>query len=351
MIFIICVFTLFLTLFFIWLLRLWALKIGFVDRPGGRKWHQREVPLIGGIAIFLSFYITLWIISTSLTDFYLLFISGLLVTILGLSDDFLELHSYTRLAGETVAALALFIFGNMQVSHLGNLLFLGNIKLGILALPFTLFIVVGFINAMNMIDGQDGLAGGVALGQVMLLAYLNWLEKNQQTFTQLIVLCSALVIFLFFNMRTPWRKHAAVFLGDSGSTLVALLIAWYAIQVGQNEQTVKPVVILWILAYPIYDFVQVSAARVRQGKSLLKPSPDHFHHLLHFAGMNSATSSWILTIISLSLGLAGVIMSYFQIPEGWQFITWLFTFLIYFTITQLIRKTRSVVGYRILSHK
>ncbi len=329
----------FATVLFIGLLRLFALRLGFVDRPGGRKRHHHEVPLIGGIAIFLGFCLGLISLPFHLNHAYALIVGGGIVVGLGVIDDFRDLNSKVRLTGELVAALILIFWGQVQVSYLGNLLFLGNIHLGLWGIPFTIVLVAGFMNAMNMIDGQDGLAGGVALGQVILLIYLNWHVQNQPDLTMLTILGLLLLVFLIFNMRTPWRIHAAIFLGDAGSTFIAFAVAWFAIRIGQSGGSIKPAIILWILAFPVFDLLHVCIIRFTQGKSLLKPSLDHFHHLLQAVRVDPASSTWLLTVLSLALGIVGVLLNHFQVAEGWQFVAWLGALVIYLGITKLIRNS------------
>lgn len=326
-------------LFFIWLFRRLALRVGFVDRPGGRKLHEQEVPLIGGIAIFFGFCFSLLSLPISLHEYRGLIAGGSLLLTIGIVDDFRELNSKIRLLGEIAAALILILWGHVQVTHLGNLCFFGDISLGIAGIPFTVLLVVGFLNAMNMTDGQDGLAGGIALGEIILLSYLCWHAQRQMDLAVLTILGLLLIVFLAFNMRMPWRKHAAIFLGDAGSTFIAFVVAWFAISVGQSHSSVKPAIILWILAFPVFDLIQVCLARLKQGKSLLEPSLDHFHHLLQTTGIDQATSTWILTMFSFALGVTGVLLNHFQISEGWQFLAWLMTFLVYLRVAKSLRKS------------
>ncbi len=328
------------SLFFIWLFRHLAIRLEFVDRPGGRKLHDQEVPLIGGIAIFFGFCFALLFLPISLQNYRGLIAGGALLLTIGIVDDFRELNSKLRLCGQIAAGLLLILAGHLQIHNLGNLLFLGNISLGILSIPLTIILIVGFLNAMNMVDGQDGLAGGVAFGQVILLAYLCWQSQQQTNFYILVILGLLLMVFLGFNMRLPWQKQAAIFLGDAGSTFLGFVIAWFAIAVGQNNLTIKPVIILWILAFPVFDLVQVCIVRFIQKKSVMSPSLDHLHHLLYIAGIGVAISTWILILLSFGLGVTGIILNNLQVPEAWQFIAWLTALGIYLWVVKLVREAR-----------
>ncbi len=324
------------TLFFIWLFRRLALKLDLVDRPGGRKKHTYDVPLIGGIAIFFGFCFAMLSLPTSLQSYRPLIAgSGLLLT-MGIVDDFRELSSKLRLVGQVGAALILVCWGGLQINSLGNLLFLGDISLGSFAIPFTILLVVGFLNATNMVDGQDGLAGGIAFGQTLLLSYLAWRSGRESDLSILIILGLLLIVFLAFNMRLPWRSHAAIFLGDAGSTFIAFVIAWFAISIGQGGN-VKPVILLWILAFPVFDLLHVCIVRLMEKKPLFAPSLDHLHHLLNQSGLSVSISTGILSIFSFILGAIVIILDYWQVSEAWQFLLWLLILIFYLYVLEMIR--------------
>lgn len=327
------------SLFCIWLLRPLAMRLGLVDRPSERKLHKQEVPLTGGIAMFFGFCFALLSLHQSLYPYRGMLAGSSILVLIGVVDDFRDLGSKLRLCGQLLAALLLVIWGSVVLHNWGDLFFLGAIKSGLWAIPITAFVVIANINAMNMVDGQDGLAGGVALGQALLLLLLSTqLHRyvDQQLLTILIVL---LVVFLAFNMRFPWRKRASVFMGDAGSTFIAFLLAWFAIDLSQqNVGLIKPITVLWIMSFPIYDLINVTGHRIRQRKPLLVASRDHFHHVLHVAGLNASLSTILLCTLSLVLGVVGLLLNYVGVPEGLQFMLWVAGLIFYIYIVELTRK-------------
>jgi len=340
----------FATLFCIWLLQPLAHHIGFVDRPGGRKEHAQNTPLIGGIAMFFGFCFALLSLHVSLEAYRGMIAGSALLIMMGVVDDFKELSSKLRLVGQMLATIFLITWGNLLLNNLGNLFFLGDLHLGLWAFPVTVLVVIGYLNAMNMLDGQDGLAGGVALSQTLLLLVLAVQLNLYSDLRMLIILAVLLSVFLAFNMRFPWRRKAAVFMGDSGVTFIAFLIAWFAIQLSQvNTAIVKPMAVLWILALPIFDLLAVSIFRMRRGRSLLVASRDHFHHVLHVAGLSVKLSTFLLCLLSLSLGAIGIALNYWNVPEGWQFLGLLFVLMLYLVSVKFLRNPQKNVGKNAVS--
>ena len=263
-----------------------------------------------------------------------------LIVLIGVVDDFKDLNSKLRLIGQLFSALIMIIWGGVMLSDLGDLFFLGrDLKIGLWAIPLTILAVLANVNAMNMVDGQDGLAGGVALEQAVLLLFLSVQLHCDSDFRLLFILIVLLIVFLNFNMRLPWRKHARIFLGDSGSTFIAFLLAWFAIDLSQqNSALMKPIAVLWIMAFPLFDLINVVVFRICQRKPILVASRDHLHHILHVVGLNASLSTLLLCILSFILGLIGLGMNYFKISDAWQLISWVVALLLYIHIVALIRK-------------
>lgn len=326
------------TLFCIWLLKPLAKQIGFVDRPGGRKHHSAAVPLIGGVAMFFGFCFALLALNISLHSYRGLIAGSALLILMGVVDDFKDLSSHLRLFGQLLAAVLLTVWGGQQLVHLGDLFFLGPVNLGLWAFPVTVFVVVAYLNAMNMIDGQDGLAGGVALGQTAMLLALSLVLGKMDDARFLIVVAVLLLVFLNFNMPTPWRKKASIFMGDSGVTFIGFLLAWFAINLSQsNVDILRPITVLWIMAFPLFDLVNVCLHRLRQRKSMFLAGRDHLHHILHMHGLNAPLSTLLLCLFSLLLGGIGLFLDYLNISDGWQLMLLVVMLIAYTLMVHIVR--------------
>ena len=173
------------------------------------------------------------------------------------------------------------------------------------------------INAMNMSDGSDGLAGGLAL-IALFFFYLLAYATDQTSLTYLIsILCASLIGFLVFNARNPWRKQASVFLGDSGSTMLGFVLAWIAIALSQGGvNKVTPITVMWILALPLLDMIAMVVRRLRLGRNPFAADREHLHHIFVAAGYSESQAVAIIWLVALSFGAVGVAGWYFGVPES-----------------------------------
>lgn len=297
----------------LWLLRPIAVNIGLVDHPGGHKIHRGEVPLIGGIAMFLGVVIALAVFRTIAGWGWFIAAAGLLL-VAGAIDDMHELRVSTRMLTQLVAGLMMAFGADVTLVSLGDLIGMGNIALGVLVIPFTLFSVIGVINALNMSDGLDGLAGSLSLITVSLVALLVVLNGQADNLGLLVLFPAVLVPFLIVNLcRRPCNP---VFMGDAGSTFLGFSLAWILIAYSQGEDAVfRPVTALWLIAVPLIDTVSLMIRRMLKGRSPFMPDRQHFHHVLLAAGLSPRQVLSAVIIIAAVLGLIGVAAEIALIPE------------------------------------
>lgn len=333
----------FTTYICIYLLKPVAVHIGLVDMPGGRKHHAHAVPLIGGIALFMGFCFSLLCLNISLRDYRGLLAGSAILVLLGVLDDFHELTPRIRLIGQCLACLLLMQWGHLSIMHLGNLFFFGNINLGAWSFIITILFVLGFINAINMIDGHDGLAGLIVLGQAILMAYVNFRLQLMMNLYVLVIFIAVLCVFLAFNLPLSAHKRATVFMGDAGSTFIGFVIACFAVVLSQSVFKINlnfhfnPMTVLWVLAYPLYDLVAVIFHRIRVGKSPFIGGRDHLHHLLLDAGLKRVGVTYMLFAFSFSLGVIGIVQAELAVSEPWQLLCFSGVFLMYLVSISLLQ--------------
>ena len=300
-----------------------AIKAGLVDHPCTRKNHIGQIPLIGGVSIFLCLAILYYKLPF---DNYAYILAASLIVICGIIDDYKPLHSKLRLIVEAIAAWIIIKWGGVEIYSLGNLLGFGEINLGAFSTPFTIFAIIGGINAFNMIDGIDGLAGSLSLLVFLLLFIIGY--DDQKISSLCLFFIAAITAFLIFNMRIFGRKKASVFLGDTGSMLFGFTICWIVISVSQDSnKLIQPVNILWIIALPLLDTVSIMLRRIKKHQSPFAPDREHFHHILPLAGYTINQTVSLILILALSLGSFGILAPlYFNLPEWLMFGLFLMVF-------------------------
>lgn len=305
-------------------LRSHASRVGLVDVPAGRKQHERATPLVGGICMLAVFSAGLWFLPALPASCNVLLWSLLLVFIVGLIDDVVEISPSKRFIVQMLAALLLIVFGGVYVEHLGNLFGLGDIGTGVFAGVFTLVCFVGVINAVNMSDGLDGLAGGLALTASAWFGVLAFLAGRPKLFDMILILSAVLVGFLLKNMRTPWRKRAVVFMGDAGSMSLGLLLTYMAVELaGGRDKAVSPITAVWVLALPLIDMAGVMLRRIRKGQSPFMADNEHLHHILLRARFTVGQTVAMLILVQAVLGGIGVAGWYYGVPEYVMFYAFL----------------------------
>jgi UDP-GlcNAc:undecaprenyl-phosphate GlcNAc-1-phosphate transferase len=263
-----------------------ALHYGWLDRASSsRKIHRQPIPRLGGVAIVGGFFAPLAALllvdsSVGLTfrenprTVWGLFLGGLLIALLGLYDDFKGAGARKKFTVQIAVALALYAFG-FRVENIANP-FGHTVQLGMLSLPFTCFWVVGVINAMNLIDGLDGLAGGVAFFVVLTNFTLGFVRGDTLMCLFMASLAGAILGFLIFNFNP-----ASIFMGDTGSMFLGFVLATTSIQTSQKSGTaVAMLVPIIALGLPIMDTLLAVARRTAFGRPVFAADKEHIHHRL-----------------------------------------------------------------------
>jgi UDP-GlcNAc:undecaprenyl-phosphate GlcNAc-1-phosphate transferase len=198
--------------------------------------------------------------------------------------------------------------GGVSVQQLGDVIGIEGFSLGWLAVPVTVFVVVGMINALNMADGIDGLAGSQAVVSLLLFLCFALYAGNILAAERLLAIAGAVVGFLAWNLRRPGLPRAEVFLGDAGSMLLGFVIAWTAVRLSQNPQhPVSPVLGPWTIALPLIDCCSLILRRLKEGRSPFAGDRDHLHYLLLDAGYTPTGIVLFTALTSIVLGLGAAI--------------------------------------------
>ena len=276
----------------------------FIDIPDkNRKFHNRATPVTGGLSIIITVLISgkLYLDLNNLNgympkfSFYLILTSIFIITFF-LLDDFKQLRPSIKLIFQSLISLFMILMTDTYLINLGNLFGFGNIELGFLGIPFTIFCVVGVMNAFNMIDGINDLSSGCAMVALLFLGFASGLIYD----SMLVLLIGSMLGFLIFNLKIFGTKRA-VFLGDHGSNLIGFWVAWAAIYSSQSSYyEIQPMTLVWFIAIPLLDCIGIIFSRYNRGLSFKTPGRDHIHHRL----MNKFSAEGtlvIIIIISISL--------------------------------------------------
>ena len=316
-----------------------APALGLVDVAAGRKIHDGEIPLIGGIAmgiVFLVAYLAVALASAQQVRFGL----GLAIAIVligGILDDLHELRSLAKFGFQIAAAAALVFVDGTVLVQLGQLLTERTFTLGEWSVPLTIFAAVGVMNAVNMADGIDGLAGTLTLLAFAAFGLLAMAIGESAVFVVCCIGIGVTAGFLCFNIRTPNRPRAAVFMGDTGSHFLGLLLAWCAIRLHNAEPpALNAVTAGWILGVVLGDTLCVMIRRVLRGRSPFSGDREHLHHLLLAAGLTISQTVAAIAAMSVAAGIVAVAAERKGVPAYLMFYIYLALLAAYCAVTEII---------------
>lgn len=293
-----------------------ARVLGLVDRPdGARKRHGRPVPVVGGLAIAAAAASVSLALGQSALG---LTMGAALLLAAGMLDDKLDLSWKLRFPVQAVAAALMIVGDQLTVTSVGPIFNLPDTPLGPLAFPLTLLGVVALINAVNMTDGVDGLAGGLGAGALLMFMIAAGANGNAALVLVLGPPLGAVSGFLMWNLRSPWMKQAQVYLGNSGSEFLGLLLAWAALNLTHSPaHPVSLLLVPFCLAPALADSMVVMLRRAANGANPFRGDRDHLHHLLLDAGFGVSTIVAMICGGSLMVGaLAGALLA-FGAPQAW----------------------------------
>lgn len=332
----------------VWLLKPIAWRLNLLDFPHGRKRHDVATPVTGGLAMTLGTIVgglvAIRTVSPELT--YLILGMALLLAV-GLLDDLRDLRWWWRLLAQVLAALGLFYGGGVRVEQLGGVFGFPDLTLGPLSLPLTVIATVGLINAINLIDGVDGLAGMLVLSALVMLSAAALYAGNGVLAGEVLILAGAVLGFLAWNLRVPGRTRAFAFMGNSGSALLGLAIAWVCFRLTQNPgHPVSPVLALWLLPVPVMDCLVLIVRRLREGRSPFSAGRDHIHHCMREAGWGPLGIATVLSGFSLFCGLAAGQAMRLDIPNPLILLAWIGMCVGWYWLS--LRRERAVAVFRIL---
>ncbi len=260
-------------------------QLGLVDYPDQfRKRHAFNTPLVGGLAIAIGMLAGWWYAGTFDRFQDAVICTALMLVVVGVADDLLNLRVWVRVIAELAAIAIVVISSGIYIHSLGELR--GHeLALGWLGIPFTVVAVIGLLNAFNLIDGMDGLAGSLTLIAAGSIEFLSNRNASATQLAFIAVIASAVIPYLAANLGL-FGHRGKVFLGDAGSIMLGYLLAWSLIGMSQSTpRQISPGLVLWCVALPVFDTLTVMFRRMHRGESPFTADRGHIHHLLTDAGL------------------------------------------------------------------
>ena len=305
------------TTVFLFVARKIARYIGLVDKPNYRKRHQGLIPLVGGISVFAGICFTFGI-----TDYYIphaalyLCCAGVLVFV-GALDDRFDISVKIRAAVQALIAIIMMVVGKLYLSSLGYIFGSWEMVLGPFGYILTLFAIWAAINAFNMVDGIDGLLGGLSCVSFAAIGFILWFDGQFSLALWCFAMIAAIIPYILLNLGILGRRYK-VFMGDAGSTLIGFTVIWILLETTQGQtHPISPVTALWIIAIPLMDMVAIMYRRLRKGMSPFSPDLQHIHHLIMRAGFTSRQAFVLITLAAAVLASIGVAAEYLRLTPEW----------------------------------
>ena len=283
-----------------------AEKVGAIDIPReDRRVHDHPIPRMGGLAIFLGFVVTLLLFVNMTTQITGILLGAVIIAAMGAIDDIISLNPWVKLAGQIIAAVVAIRCGLVFQVISNPLTSNGMIEIGWLSIPLTILWIVGCTNAVNLVDGLDGLAVGVSAISALTMLFVSLFVSESAVSVILAALVGACIGFMPYNLNP-----AKIFMGDVGSQFLGYVLSTVSIMgLFKFHAIITFLVPLLALAVPLADTVFAFFRRIANGQSPFHADRGHFHHRLLDMGMSQKQVVAVLYGVSAILGLIAVLLA------------------------------------------
>jgi len=328
------------------ILRVVELKHLFVE-PGERHVHSQKVPTLGGMAIFAGFTIAVLLFgdATAYKPLTIIIAAIIVMFFIGIKDDILIIAPLTKFGGQVIAALIVILAADLRISSLHGFFNIHEIPYWI-SIILTLFTVIVVINAVNFIDGIDGLAATISSIIALTFGIWFWLTEQYQPALIAFSLIGALLAFLRFN----FSKTQKIFMGDTGSLIIGLLIAFLAVQFNESNLVLKhsryyilpaPTVSFAILIVPLFDMIRIVFIRFFSGNKVFLPDKQHIHHKLLDLGLSHGKAVLIIAVFNILFIALVIYLSQFVSIRRLLLIVLLISVIVFYIPSLLIKKRKN----------
>lgn len=308
-----------------------AVKLGAVDLPNKRKVHTKVMPRLGGLAIYISFLIGIIVLQPKSELTWPIVIGSLIIVATGVLDDLLQITPKAKLTGQIAAALVV-VLGGVQLQYI-NLPLGGTIEFGFFSIPITIIWIVAITNAINLIDGLDGLAAGVSSIALITIAGMAFVMGNAFVASISLIVLGSTLGFLVYNFYP-----AKIFMGDTGALFLGYIISVLALLGFKNITMISLIVPVIILGVPISDTIFAIIRRFVNKQPLSAADKSHLHHCLLRLGYSHRQTVLIIYGIAAFFAISAVLFS-----QATIWVALLFMALLIFAI-ELVAEKIGLVG-------
>jgi len=282
-----------------------AIYLGAMDAPSKRKVHTEPMPRMGGLAIFVSFWISVFATQEITTQVLALFAGSLVIVISGIWDDCKNIKPWIKLVFQFAAAAIAMIYGGVRVEFISQPIIEGFVFLKWLWIPVTFFWIVGLTNAVNLIDGLDGLAAGVSAISALAIGIVTYINGFYEMGNLAFILAVATAAFLKYNFHP-----AKLFMGDTGALFLGYTLAVISV-LGMTKTTTAvtfflPIIVLEV---PIFDTLFAIVRRVINKKPIFGADKDHLHHRLLAMGFSHTKAVLVVYAVCITLSISAILIS------------------------------------------
>ena len=284
------------------------------DEPSSRKSHFQQIPTLGGVAIFVGITVStgIFISCNQMSSLQYILVACIIVFFIGMKDDILVIAPMKKLLGQIIAALILIIPGDIYFSNIHGFLNVYYLSTAT-SLLLTLFVIIVIVNSFNLIDGIDGLAASLGMLTTAFFGVWFFISGNIAYCLLSTAVFGTLLAFFRFNVFGGKNK---IFMGDTGSLLIGLLIAVQVIFF--NEKNIEitsafsiksaPAVSFSVLIIPLYDTIRVFLIRMSRGRSPFSADKNHLHHCLLKLGFSHGQSTFIIVLVNIAFILLALLL-------------------------------------------
>lgn len=280
-----------------------AIKIGATDKPNSRKVHEKVMPRLGGLAIFIGVMVGFYVSGLYKEQVTAISIGAIVIIAIGIMDDMMELSAKTKLLGQILAAAAVVASG-LKIDFL-TIPFIGMFDLGWWTYPITILWIVGITNAINLIDGLDGLAAGTSFIVITTIAFMAGIAGKALIFGLALILLGSILGFLFYNFHP-----AKIFMGDTGALFLGYGIAILSLLGLFKSVTLFSFIVpIIILGVPVFDTTFAIIRRIVNKRPISSPDKSHLHHRLLALGLSHRNTVLAIYGLGVIFSVSAVVFS------------------------------------------